>query len=84
MHVRSSGDLVEITGERKSLTINCDISECTHATTHTLDVPMRNVQPRQEGLFHCRYFYQQGLRRGGRLSGSSKLAHEFVNFCMTV
>jgi hypothetical protein len=51
MHVRSSGDPVDITGERDSLTISCDISECTHATTHTLDVPMRNVQPRQEG-FH--------------------------------
>jgi hypothetical protein len=48
MDVRSSGDPVEITGERDSLTITCDISECTHATTHTLDVPMRNVQPRQE------------------------------------
>jgi hypothetical protein len=48
MHVRSSGDLVEITSERDSLTINCDISECTHATTHTLDVSMRNVQPRQK------------------------------------
>jgi hypothetical protein len=47
MHVRSSEDPVEITGERDSLTINCDIIECTHATTHTLDVPMRNVQPRQ-------------------------------------
>jgi hypothetical protein len=54
MHVRSSGDPVEITGERDSLTISCDISECTHATTHTLDVPMRNVQPRQEGFIHCR------------------------------
>ena len=41
MHVRSSGDPVEITSERDNLTINCDISECTHATTHTLDAPMR-------------------------------------------
>ena len=48
MHVRSSGDPVEIKGERESLTINCDISECTHATTHTVDVPMRNAQPRKE------------------------------------
>jgi hypothetical protein len=39
MHVRSSGDLVEITGERDNLTISCDISECTHATTHIVDVP---------------------------------------------
>ena len=84
MHVRSSGDPVEITGERDSLTINCDISECTHATTHTVDVPMGNAQPRQEEFIHCKDFHQHGLCRGGRLSGSSKLAHEFVNFCMTV
>jgi hypothetical protein len=48
MHVRSSGYPVEITGERDNLTTSCDISECTHATTHTLDVPMRNAQPKQE------------------------------------
>jgi hypothetical protein len=48
MHVRSSGDPVEITGERDSLAISCDLSECTHAITHTVDVPMRNAQPRQE------------------------------------
>jgi hypothetical protein len=79
MHARSSGDPFEITGEKDSVTINCDISECTHETTHTLDVSMRNVQPRQEDSIHCRVFHQQGLRRGG-----SKLAHEFVNFCMTM
>ena len=84
MHVRSSGDPVEITGERDSLTISCDISECTHATTHTLDVLMRNVYLMQEGFIYCRVFHQQGLRRGGKLSGGSKLAHEFVNFCMTM
>ena len=48
MHVRSNGDPVEITGERDSLNISCDFSGCTHATIHTLDVPMRNVQPRKE------------------------------------
>jgi hypothetical protein len=53
-------------------------------TTHTLDVPMRNAQPRKEVFIHCRDFDSQGLHRGGRLSGSSKLAHEFANFCMTV
>jgi hypothetical protein len=84
MHVRSSGDPVEITCERDSLTIKCDISECTHATTHTVDVPMRNVHPRQEEFIHCRDFHYQGLCRGGRLSGSSKLAHEFVNLLMIV
>jgi hypothetical protein len=51
MHVRSCGDSVDITGERDSLTISCDFSGCTHATTHTLDVPMRNAQPRQEDSF---------------------------------
>jgi hypothetical protein len=56
MHVRSSGDPVEITGERENLTINCDISECTHATTHTLDFPMRNAQPRKEAFeLFCRF-----------------------------
>jgi hypothetical protein len=54
MHVRSNGDPIEITCERDSLTISCDISECTHATTHTVDVPMRNAQPRKEGFIHCR------------------------------
>jgi hypothetical protein len=34
-------DPIEITCERDSLTISCDFSGCTHATTHTLDVPMR-------------------------------------------
>jgi hypothetical protein len=62
------------------LTISCDISECTHATTHTLDVPMRIAQPRQEEFIHCRDFHQQVLRRGGRLSRGSKLAHAFAIF----
>jgi hypothetical protein len=84
MHVRSSGDPVEIIGERDSLTISREFSGCTHATTHTLHVPMRIAQCRQEEFIHCRDFHQQGLHIGGRLSGGSKLAHEFVNFCMTV
>jgi hypothetical protein len=46
MHVRFCGDPLEITNEMNRLTISCDFSGCTHATTHTLDVPMRNVQPR--------------------------------------
>jgi hypothetical protein len=55
MHVRSSGDPVEITGERDSLAINCDLSECTHAITHTMDMPMSNVQLSVEDSFiHCR------------------------------
>jgi hypothetical protein len=61
MHARSSGDLVEIIGERDSLTMNFEISEYSHATTHTLDVPMRNAQPRQEEFIHCRYFPLAGI-----------------------
>jgi hypothetical protein len=34
MHVRSSGDLVEITGERDSLAISCDL------ITHPVDILM--------------------------------------------
>jgi hypothetical protein len=34
MHVRSSGDPVEITGERDSLAISCDLSEF-HSCNHT-------------------------------------------------
>jgi hypothetical protein len=56
MHVRSSGDPVEIIGERDNLTISCDFSGCSHATTHTLDVPMKNVQLRKEVLIHCMDF----------------------------
>jgi hypothetical protein len=69
MHVRSSGDPVEITGERDSLNISCDFSGCTHATTHTLDVPMRIAQPRQEEFESFASLPLQGLHRGGRLSG---------------
>jgi hypothetical protein len=56
MHVRSSEDPVEITGERESLTISCDLSECIHAIAHIVDVPMRNAQPRQEEFeFICKF-----------------------------
>jgi hypothetical protein len=56
MHVRSSGDPVEITGERESLAISCDLSECTHEITHIVDVPMRNSQPIQEEFeFICKF-----------------------------
>jgi hypothetical protein len=34
MHAISSGDLVEITGERDSLAISCDLSE-VHSCNHT-------------------------------------------------
>jgi hypothetical protein len=58
--------------------------KCTHAITHTVDVPMSNAQPRQEEFKSFAGFPLQGLRRGGRLSGGRELAHVFVDFCMTV
>jgi hypothetical protein len=82
MHVRSSGDLVEITGERDSLAISCDLSE-VHSCNHTYSgYAHEHVQTRQF-KFIVRILLQ-GLRRGGRLSGDKILAHEFINFCMTV
>ena len=69
---------------RDNLTISCDISGCTHATTHTLDVPMSIVQSRKARMNHSEVLDHQGLRSGGRLSGGNKLAHVFANFCMTV
>ena len=71
-------------GERDSLTISCDISGCTHARTHTLEMPMRIARSRKLGSHSFRDCYQQGLRSGDRLSRGSKLAHVFANFCMTV
>jgi hypothetical protein len=56
MHVRSSGDPVEITGERDRLAISCDLSE-VHSCNHTHSVyAHEHVQPRVEDSFiHCRY-----------------------------
>jgi hypothetical protein len=79
MHVRSSGDPIEITGKRDSLSINCDISECTHVTTHTLDVPMRIAHPRQEEFIHCRDCAEEA----GCLEAVNWHMY-FANFCMTM
>jgi hypothetical protein len=47
MHVRSSGDLVEIIGERDSLAISCDLSE-VHSCNHTCSgYAHEHVQTRQ-------------------------------------
>ena len=79
MHVRSSGDLVEITRERDSLAINCDLSE-VHSCNHTCSgYDHEHVQTRK--FIHslsdsnCR-----DLCRGGRLSGHRELTHVFVEF----
>ena len=52
MHVRSSGDPVEITGERDSLAISCDLSE-VHSCNHTCSgYAHEHMQTRQIN-FHC-------------------------------
>jgi hypothetical protein len=79
MHVRSSGDPVEITGERDSLAISCDLSE-VHSCNHTHNgYSHENMQSIVEDSSIL-----QVLCRGGRLSGRRELAHVFVDFCMTV
>jgi hypothetical protein len=45
MHVRSSGDPVEITGERDSLAISCDL------ITHAMNMLM--IMCKLENLNHC-------------------------------
>jgi hypothetical protein len=79
MHVRSSGDLVEITGERDSLAISCDLSE-VHSCNHTHSgYAHEDVHFRVEDLSIL-----QVLCRGGKLSRRRELAHVFVDFCMIV
>ena len=45
MHVRSSGDLIEITGERDSLAISCDL------ITHAVDMLMSMCK--LGNSYHC-------------------------------
>jgi hypothetical protein len=47
MHVRSSGDPVEITGERDNLAISCDL------ITHAVDMLMSMCKTRQI-VIHCK------------------------------
>jgi hypothetical protein len=52
MHARSIGDLVEITSERDSLVINCDLSE-VHSCNHTCSgYAYEHVQTRQFEFNH--------------------------------
>jgi hypothetical protein len=61
MHVRSSGDPVEITGERKSLAISCDL--ITHAVDMFMSMcKLGNLEFSRENS-NCR-----DLCRGGKLS----------------
>jgi hypothetical protein len=82
MHVRSSGDLVEITGERDSLSISCDLSE-VHSCNHTCSgYAHEHVQTRQFE-FIVRILIA-GIVQRRQVVWRQNMAHVFVEFCMTV
>ena len=55
MHVRSSGDPVEITGERDSLAMSCDLSEVNSCNHTCSGYAYEHVQTRQfaNNSIHC-------------------------------
>jgi hypothetical protein len=74
MHVRSNGDPVEITCERDSLAISCDL------ITHAVDILMSmcklgNLQ------FNCENSNCKDLCRGGKLSGHRNW-HMYLLICV--
>jgi hypothetical protein len=78
MHVRSSRDLVEITGERDSLAISCDLSE-VHSCNHTCSgYAHEHVQTRQF-KFIVRILIV-GIVQRRQVVWTQKLAHVFVEF----
>jgi hypothetical protein len=82
MHVRSSGDLVGITGERDILAISCDLSE-VHSCNHTCSgYSYEHVQTRQFDSIVRILF--AGIVQRRHVVWTQKLAHVFVEFCMTV
>jgi hypothetical protein len=75
MHVRSSGDPVEITGERDNLAINCDLSE-VHSCNHTCcGYAYEHVQTRQFE-FIVRILIA-GIMQRRQVVWTQKLAHVF-------
>ena len=53
MHVRSSGDPVEITGERDSLAIICDVSEVHSCNQTCCGYAYEHVKIRQFEIIDC-------------------------------
>jgi hypothetical protein len=82
MHVRSSGDPVEITSERDSLAINCDLSE-VHSCNHTCSGYAHEHVQTRKFLFIVRILIA-GIVQRKQVVWRHKLAHAFVEFCMTV
>ena len=79
MYVKSSGDPVEITGERDSLAISCDL------ITHAVDMLMSMCKLGNSCMIRSLWEFElQRLCRGGNLSGHGELAHVFADLCMIV
>ena len=76
MHVRSSGDPVEITGERDNLAISCD------QITHAVDMLMSMCKLGNSN-HHCE---NSNCRDCAEEAGclATELTHVFAEFCMTV
>jgi hypothetical protein len=77
MHVRSSGDPVEITGERDNLAISCDL------ITHAVDMLMSMCKLGNLLIIIVRIRIVEIVQRR-QVVWTQKLAHVFVDLCMTV
>ena len=82
IHVRSSGDLVEITCQRDSLAIICDLSK-VHSCNHTCSgYAHEHVQTRQFEFIVRILIVRDFAEEAGCLE--TELAHVFAKFCMTM
>jgi hypothetical protein len=76
MHVKSSGDPVEITSERDSLAISCDL------ITHAVDMLM-SMCKLGNSMIIVRIRIAKTVQRRQAI-WTSELAHVFANLCMIV
>jgi hypothetical protein len=77
MHFRSSGDPVEITGERDRLAISCDL------ITHAVDMLMSMCKLGNCIQFIVRIRIAEIVQRRQAV-WTQELAHVFANLCMTM
>jgi hypothetical protein len=82
MHVRSSGDPVEIIGERDSLAIGCDLSEVHSCNQRCSGYAHEHAQTRQF-KFIVKILIA-GIVQRRQAVWTRKLAHVFAEFFMTV
>jgi hypothetical protein len=77
MHIRSSGEPVEITGERDNLVISCDL------ITHAVDMLISMCKLGNSLSIIVRIRIAEIVQRRQAV-WTRKLAHVFVDLCMTV